>query len=744
MTSLGRSSAPFARRRTGGQPWRRSLVALAVLAAFGAAAPAFAQEPPAKDVEASVSAGIATVSGDRKDRSLFCQYNGLCDDSAYGLLDFGYSRLDRATGTWTEAFGSNLLLDTRELGASYRRQGRWGAYLNYDELVRRDPYTVNSAIAGFGTTRPSLNYITGGPGTGFNFDLETKRKTYAGGYERWLTPALQFTADISNQQKDGAKQYGVGFACPSALAFSCGGTTATAVGGAVLFVPEPVDSSHTQAEARLNYSGSNFFVSGGYYGSFYSNNASSMTPGIPGVLNNPLGQPLPLSSGLGAILGNTVALAPDNQAHQFDLIGNYAFNPTTRANFKVALGTYRQDQDFASAGLLGAPAGVSSLGARVDTTLLQFGLASRPMAKLNIAADWRMEDRDDKTPLARYVTEGTSTTTNQAYSSTRYRAKLQGTYELPYKLYATAGLDYEFIDRGTFTSTAAARGVSALRQETEETGYRLELRRQMTETLTGSLAYVHAKRDGSSWLRPNATQGVTPVDPATGLSPTAIFAPNLTDRTRDKIKVFGSWQATDALSLQVAIENGKDQYDTPTAYALRDTKMELYSLDASYAINDNWSANGYITNGRQKLNQARPAGYILAYDNDSSTLGAGVQGKIGEKFDLGGSIAWIEDKSTYAQTLDPGAGLSSAALLAATGGLPEIVFKRTEFRLFGRYALSERSRIRLDAIFQRNNYNDWQYGYNGVPFVYGDNTILTQQEAQNVTFFGVTYTYMFR
>ena len=121
-----------------------------------------------------------------------------------------------------------------------------------------------------------------------------------------------------------------------------------------------------------------------------------------------------------------------------------------------------------------------------------------------------------------------------------------------------------------------------------------------------------------------------------------------------------------------------------------------------------------------------------------------MQGKIGEKIDLGGSLAWIDDKSSYAQTLDPGAGLSSAALLAATGGLPDITFKRTEFRLFGRYALSDRSRIRLDAIYQKNDYNDWQFGYNGVPFLYGDNTILTQQEAQNVTFFGVTYVYTFR
>ena len=34
---------------------------------------------------------------------------------------------------------------------------------------------------------------------------------------------------------------------------------------------------------------------------------------------------------------------------------------------------------------------------------------------------------------------------------------------------------------------------------------------------------------------------------------------------------------------------------------------------------------------------------------------------------------------------------------AATGGLPEILYRRTELRLFGKYALSEKSALRLDA-----------------------------------------------
>jgi hypothetical protein len=233
-------------------------------------------------------------------------------------------------------------------------------------------------------------------------------------------------------------------------------------------------------------------------------------------------------------------------------------------------------------------------------------------------------------------------------------------------------------------------------------------------------------------------------DPATAFTGNAIFAPNLADRDRDKLKLFASWQATDALSVQLSVESGKDKFNAPSQFAVRDSKVELYSLDANYMISETWSVNGYYAQGNQKLNQARPEGYILAFDNKNTTAGLGVTGKVGEKFDLGGGLSYIDDKSAYAQSLDGTASANSVALLNATGGLPEILFRRTEFRLFGRYALSEQSSLRMDAIYQKARYNDWAYGYAGVPFTYGDNTTVTQQELQDVGYLGISYTYAWR
>ena len=92
---------------------------------------------------------------------------------------------------------------------------------------------------------------------------------------------------------------------------------------------------------------------------------------MPASLNNPLGVPLPLSAGLQALLNQPVALPPDNQAHQLDLSGIYSLTPTTHLNFKLGHAQALQHQDFAAGGFADAPAGVTNLGGRVDTTLAQ-------------------------------------------------------------------------------------------------------------------------------------------------------------------------------------------------------------------------------------------------------------------------------------------------------------------------------------------------------------------------------------
>lgn len=719
---------------------RLSVLALALLSAFGSAQ---AQIAPA--TEGSVSVGAGAVSGDRADRSLFDQYNGLSPGSnVYGIFGADYYRRNDDKGTAVDFQASDVLNGSRELGFRWKKQGDWKFSADYREFVRRDPAIPNTGLIGAGTTTPQVVALPGGPGTGSDLDLKIKRSGLGFAFSKVISRTWQLDASLQSEKKEGARLWGIGMNCPSPVALTCGTTTGTQVGWAALMLPEPIDSNHSQAEARLSYAGDRLRLSGGYYGSFYRNDNGSMNPSVPGSLYNATGALLPLSPGLQPILNQPVALPPDNQAHHLDLTGSYTFTQTTLLNFKLGYSQATQHDNFNGAGLAGAPAGVFDLDGKVATSLAQIGITSRPLPKLSLSANLRYEDKDDQTPLAPYNVEGTSTYTNRRLPLKNVRAKAQAAYQFSSDYRGTLGADFQSIDRGVFTPSSAVAGITALRQKTDETGLRAELRRRMSADFSGAVSVETSRRDGSNWLRDNSGLGVTEVtDPSaagTGFA-TGIFMPTLADRKRDKLKLHADWQPSERLSLQLVAETGKDRFTSPSSFGLRDTAMNSVSVDWTFAINDKWGLNGYLSRGRQELNQSRPEAAIIAFDDTSTTFGLGFTGKPSGKLELGGTLAFIDDRSVFAQTLDATGSTANAALLAATGGLPDIVFRQTTLKLFGKYTLDKQSAVRVEFGHQRSRWNDWAWSYNGTPFVYSDATTINRQPVQNVSFIGVTYIY---
>jgi MtrB/PioB family decaheme-associated outer membrane protein len=727
----------------------RTALALAVLAAFGANAPAQEKKEEEKkspiETQLSVEAGGAVVSGDAADRAFWGQYNGMRFQDGYGIVNFDYSRRDLSTGTWLDIYGANLGLQTREIGLDWRRPGEFRLNAGYGELWRVNPYTVNTAISGSDTT-PTANYLFGGPDSGGDTYPNTKRRAIQLGGSKAFGPTWLLEGSVTSENKEGSELFGIGNQCPGTAAAGCSFTPGATAGFGVLYMPKPIDFNHTQAELRLNYSSAALQLSGGYYGSFFSNDKSSFTPGTPGVLNNAVGLPLAAGPGVQSYLGQPVALAPENSFNQLDLTGSYTFSPIIRSNFKLSYGRAVQDQDFSSMGLTGAPAGISNLDGEVLHTLAQVRVVANPIDKLSIVGEYRYNNQDDDTTIVPYSQVGAVTFTNQRVHREVNYGKLEGTYRLPYALHGTVGWSYESINRGSYTPTGSYAGVSAMREETEETTWYLQLRRNMTETISGLISYSSGSRDGSSWLAPGAGGvGLVAVnDPFSQLGPNAIYMPTLADRDRDKLRLLLTWAATEALSVQFAIDVGRDDYQTPTGFALQESKFDLYTLDVNYALSDAWNVNGFVSTGKQKLNQARPQGYVLSFDDKSLNAGVGFNGRAGEKIRLGGSLSYVNNEDTYSQGLTADATPASAALLAATGGLPEITFRRTELRLYGTYAWTERSTVRLDAAYQRLTYTDWQFNYAGVPFLYSDNTTVSLQPDQNVGFLGVSYIYSWR
>ncbi|HVB48858.1 MAG TPA: MtrB/PioB family decaheme-associated outer membrane protein [Burkholderiales bacterium] len=737
----------------------RAIVAAALLAAV---APARADDASdyAKltQLESSVAVGAAVSRGDSSDRALFGQYNGLRKDDTNLLLDFDYVKRDDKTGTWTIIRGRDLGLDTPELDFTLNRQGDWKFSADYEEIVKHDIRTINTGMTGAGTTTPKVNLL-GAPGTGQDVNLELKRQRLGLNVDKWITPSLQVQVSFKNEDKTGAVLWGRGFACTSSAAPGCAGASATTTGWALLMLPQPVDSRTEQIEAKLNYSAGKLFLSGGYYGSFYTDNNGTLTPNVPGTLDNALGVAHPLSAGLQGILSLPMALWPDNQAHQFYVDGTYAIAPKVRSTFNLSYQHATQDQSFSAMGLTGAPPGVSSLGAVMDTTLAQFGLTANPLQKLSLLANLRYEDRADKTPLEYYNIEGSSITgawTNDQYSYRKVAGKLEGTYQFPANFRGTLGVDYQSIDRDLPVDTTQVAGLSALREKTEETSYRAELRHTFSDTFAGSIGLVHSSRTGSDWYS-LCTSGactaggigygtIVSASQLAAAMTSGAFPTYLLDRTRDKGRLTAEWTPSDRASLQLVIENGRDHYDAPTYTGMQSAGATLYSLDVTYALTLEWKLTGYVSRSDQSMQVNMPtlSSYQMAMRDLNDTIGIGLTGKVSERLDVGANLAYINDKNIYGQAMGPTASAANVAFLASSGGLPDVTFRETRINLYGKYALNKNAAVRVDLVQQIDKDNEWTWGYAGVPFTYSDNTTVSLNPNQRVTVLMARYIYSFR
>ena len=706
-----------------------------------------------------------------------------------------------------------------------QKQGDWKVFGEYNEITRHSPFTVNTGMVNAGTTTPTVVALTT-PGTGTDLDFKTERKAASAGVEKWIFPSLKFEATFKNETKEGTRLWGRGYDC---AAYVCGRSTTTALNqanflkNAILMIPEPFDSTIRQIEAKLAFHDEKLNLTAGYYGNIYTNSNGNISPIVPnslyggngtlvGALFPAVGNNIIAGGGtsLQNVLQLPMALQPDSQAHQFSLSGNYAFTPTTRATFKYAYTHATQDKDFGSMGLAaGAPGGVSNLDGRVDSVAAQFGLTSRPIKDLSLLANVSYLRREDKTPNELYNVEAKAivpATTPASYtnlnqvgvpgavwnnnhvSNTNLTGKLEASYRLPYGLRATAGWDYNYIERLVPESRVeeALAGLGPLREKNTETGYRFELRRSMSETLNGSIGFSSSKRTGSDWtnlstLDPTSVPAnsalntylintycggnpcygqVLPAAAILGLSANTPFPMSMADVQRDKWKVTLDWTPFDRLNVQLMAEDGKDKNKTdfdPVAggKGWRDSGVSFYGLDASYALSDTWKLTGYASYGDQTIHINHSTGYMADLNNRSTALGLALAGQATSQLQVGVNLTYINDINKYGVAANTGTagdrltGLtvtqpSATNLAQAAVGLQDVTFRKSIVGVYGQYMINKTSDIRLDVVYQKAKYNDWVWGSETAPFTYADNTIVKQQVDQSVTLVAVTYIYRFR
>jgi len=713
----------------------RKILVLALLAAFGTAHAADDEVAALTNPDTGVaSVGIGWASGDTSDRALWGQYNGLRPQDVNALLDFLYVTRSN-DGLWTTSQGRNLGLDVLNFNFGQEKQGDWKYSLDYGQMVWRDPHTVNTGLDGIGSTTPAIQNSLVAPGAGPDYDLALKRKGLSLGASKWLAPGVSFDANYKYEEKKGSRMFGVGGYCSNAISPVCFGANGTV--SAVYLTPEPINSTTQQFEAKLTFTGETAGATIGYYGSFYNNSNNLLTPTFPngGATITNTGDML---GGLATLLGQPVALPPDNSANQFYVSG-YALLPlNTRINAKVTYTHATQNDAYPNQLLASAPAGVTSLGGEMNTTLVYVGLASRPLPKLSVNGNFRWEDKNNHTNLGNYVVGPDGTLyTNWPNSGATVSGKLEAGYQLTGVDRVTLGGDLSRVnrDRAISSTWIPPNSMAAMRETMNEWGVYAEWRRAMAENFNAAIQYRYSDREGWHWYSLNQADGYPFVSYGSLGSSLGVFPATMLDRTRNAIKVTADWAPTDALSFNLSAQGGRDSYNRPAQGGLHDTDMQLYNVDAAYVLSESWKMTAYASWGKQTLNQQQGVGYTADLEQTNTALGLGVVGKIKQGLEVGGDVSYLQDKNKY------NLGSNNAETVS---NLPDNTYRATLLKLYGTFALDAKSDVRFDLVQQWAKYDDFTWGYNDVLFAYSDNTTVTMQPTQNVTFIGARYIYKFK
>ncbi|MEH6503516.1 MAG: MtrB/PioB family decaheme-associated outer membrane protein [Cycloclasticus sp.] len=651
--------------------------------------------------ESKVSVGMGYWSGDREE---FGMFDGIRDSETVWLLDADIKRRNEEEGSWFTFKVEDLGLDKRKFDIGYERQGDWGVGLDYGEMVRVDPYTINTSITGVGTETQTVP-STIAPATGANIKLGTRREKIGLNFFKYLSSNLSFHVDIKNEKKTGDRHWGY----------------RTSSGGQVNFLAEPIDSTTRQLDTKLNYADRQFQLTGGYYGSLYGTDNSLLT-----ATNIDTGTTDYLSSPL------------DNQAHQLYLNGGYSFTPTTRGTFRLSYTHATMDERLPTDGILGLanPAAPNSINGEVNTSLVFLGLTTRPIKNLSLVTNLRYHEVDDQTPISLIVPGEPVHVKPNGYKTVT--AKLEGTYRLPDGYSLIAGIDQRNQDRTRPLNLDDEQIVPA-RTDIDETTYRIQLRKSLSENLNGSLAFMRSERDGSNYeAADNPEENV--------LNPI-----NIADRDRNKVRLSLDWVPTYDLGLQFNYEYSRDEYGPGSnPNGLTDGRAMLLSVDADYAFNKDWNLVAWAswdeTEASERVTDFGASFAIIEFERESdlkdtgTSLGLGLKGRASLKLKLGANLEWTRTKSQYDDNDDPGISGSDIPL-------PNVKSTVAKLALFAEYELEKKTELRFDLVHQNWRSNDWSWEFSDrTDFSYGtssDGTLVIADPNQSSTFVGVSYIHRF-
>lgn len=381
---------------------------------------------------AEVGVGATNVSDDA---ARFGNYTGHDEEGAYANVD-GQGRYVN-DGYRLDWYIEDLGLDSRVVEIETGKQGVFDFRIGYRETPFRrfdTTSTVFNQTAGDTLTLPSgwvpaptTDQMTQLASSSRHVVIGTDREVVDLGANWTPGEAFRVFADFQRQTRDG-------------IDISSAGNYTQAA-----FLPRWIDFETDRIDAGVQYRSDSFSLTLAYYGSFFTNQNSSLTWDTPFFTT-------PAASTL------QTAREPDNDYSQVSVSGKYRLAAGgTMIAFNAATGRGEQDDAFLpytiNTDLVSGALPMSSLDADVDTLNYALTVTSRPLDKLRVKFAYRYDERDNKAPIAdwnRIIVDSIysgDVEQNVPYSYDRMHMVVSGEYTLSPKLRLSGGYERKEIDR---------------------------------------------------------------------------------------------------------------------------------------------------------------------------------------------------------------------------------------------------------------------------------------------------------
>ena len=641
---------------------RRTLIALALVPALGAAdvdTSDWACEscPFDEGYRASFDAGAMTIDDDD---ARFGNYTGFDEKGTYADVD-GQGRYN-GDGYRLDYVIEDLGLDSRAFDMSVASVGTFEFQLGYRDLPYRRFDTTRTIFVPTSSDFLSLppGWVTAGTTDQMPQLSSSQRRTLIGTDRQIVdlgvnwSPGDAFTlfADFQRQNRDG-------------IDITSGSSFAQAA-----LLPRWIDYETDRVEAGVRYATDSASLTLGYYGSFFTNNNTSLTWETP----------FTASPGTETL---QMAREPGNDFSQVSLSGTYLLDTWgTVLAFSAATGRGEQDETLLpytiNPDIVTTALPVNSLDARIDTIDYAFTVTSRPLDKVRVKFAYRYNERDNKTPVYdwnRVIVDLLSSgdiEQNTPYSYDRGSLTLSGEYTFSREIRVSAGYERKEMNRDF--------------QEVAE---------QVTDTGWGQLRWKPV-----AWLDLRAKGGASrrgveryddTVAASFGQNP-LLRKYNLAYRYREFGEIVASITPVEApVSFTASALFADDDYKD-SLVGINGSEEFRATVDASWAVSE--SAAVYVVWGRDAID---------AHQTGAENFGFWDWSAFHEDtFDhIGAGMSWQPDdgKFGFSMSYDRGTGETKIMFDSLSGGrsdLPTLESTLDSARAEASYAFSDR----LEGTFE--------------------------------------------